>query len=140
MEVITARAKEIQYNDGIRAISEYCSQYDSTLDMDVHHQQLGSFHVSTLGIVLQCRLLPASSCRMRIMKLFRDMRARFDDGAVSDLTVVIRTKIARQEVMQLLQHDLVPAIRFDVTVGVMITSNVGFRYCREYARLSQVDE
>ena len=94
----------------------------------------------SLGIVLQCRLLPASSCRMRIMKLFRDMRARFDDREVSDLTVVIRTKIARQEVMQLLQHDLVPAIRFDVIVGVIIDSNVGFRYYRQYARLGQVDE
>lgn len=41
--VIAARAKEIQFNEGIHVISSYCNQYDSNLDFDMHHNELCGF-------------------------------------------------------------------------------------------------
>ena len=41
--VIAARAKEIQFGEGVHVIASYCSQYDSNLDFDVHHNELRGF-------------------------------------------------------------------------------------------------
>lgn len=41
--VIAARAKEIQFNEGIHVISSYCNQYDSNLDFDMRHNELCGF-------------------------------------------------------------------------------------------------
>ena len=38
--VICARAKELQFEKGVKYISEYCKHYDTTLDMNVNNHEL----------------------------------------------------------------------------------------------------
>lgn len=53
---------------------------------------------------------------MRVLKLFRDIQERFSSSQLSDLTVLVRTRMSARAVVNLLERDLVPAIRVNVIV------------------------
>ena len=54
---------------------------------------------------------------MRVFKLFRDIQERFSSSQLSDLTVLVRTRMSARAVVNLLERDLVPAIRVNVIVS-----------------------
>lgn len=54
---------------------------------------------------------------MRVLKLFRDIQERFSSSQLSDLTVLVRTRMSARAVVNLLERDLVPAIRVNVIVS-----------------------
>ena len=60
--------------------------------------------------------MPESACRMRVMKLFHDMGAKYRWSAMRNYDIVIRTKVGQEGVKRLLQEDLCPSIPFVVEV------------------------
>ena len=107
-KIITARAKETQYLKGVELISEYCGTHGSLLNIDKKENRL----------VIQCQNLPASACRMRILKLFADINKTYRYQNFEDLTVAVRVTQEQPGVMKLLNRDLYPPIRYSASVGV----------------------
>lgn len=68
--------------------------------------------------MLQCRELPPSACRMRVLKLFYDIAKDNQGSERDDYEVVIRTKVGQDGVKQLLLEDLCPTVPFRVEVGM----------------------
>ena len=67
--------------------------------------------------VLQCRELPESACRMRVLKLFRDIGAEYRWTEARNYQVVIRTKVGQEGVCRLLEKELLPSIPYRMEVG-----------------------
>ena len=73
-------------------------------------------------IVLQCRELPESACRMRVLKLFRDIGMQYRWTESKNYEVVIRTKVGQEGICRLLGEELVPSIPYRVDVSGLIGS------------------
>ena len=106
--IITARAKEVQYQKGVQAITAYSETHGNLLNNDKKESKL----------VLQCQHLPASAARMRVLKLFNDVNTTYRYKNFEELKFVIRATQEQPFILKLLKEDLYPPIRYNTDVVV----------------------
>lgn len=89
-------------------MNDYCKTHGSLLNIDKKDNRL----------VLQCQNLPASACRMRVLKLFYDINKTYRYEDYENLTISIRAMQEQSSIIKLLENDLVPSIRYEANVRV----------------------
>lgn len=107
-QIIIARAKEIQYMKGVALMNEYCETHGSLLSIDKKENRL----------MIQCLNMPSSATRMRVLKLFLDINKTYRYQNFEDLTIAIRVTQEQPGIIQLLEKDLYPPIRYEANAGI----------------------
>ena len=104
--MIIAGAKELQYKKGVTVMNEYCETHGSSLSIDKKERRL----------VLQCLSMPPSACRMRVLKFFNDINTSYRYQSFDDMVIAIRASQEQPAIIQLLEKDLYPTIRYTIVV------------------------